>query len=282
MSHDRENDAAADSATPDRRGFLTGLGVAACAGLVATHDSALLAQAPPGGQKGPPPRKKGPDPSSGVAGIKTLLSGKSAVTWVFTGDDITQGAVHTKGFRSYPEHFAERVRWELKRMRDLVINTGVSGDKADGLLADLDWRVLHLKPEVVSIMLGTNDCTLGPVGHELFRKNLTAIVNKVKTAGAIPILNTPNTVYLENAETRGDLAAYAQVVRDVALGTKAVLVDHYAFWESTKPDQQALLKWLDDEKLHPGAFGHRALAKQLFTALEIADEASPTCMLEVP
>lgn len=282
MSADRANEVAAVPATPDRRGFLTGLGVAACAGLVATHDSALLAQAPAGGQKGPPPRKKGPDPSSGLAGIKTLLTGKNAVTWVFTGDDITQGAVHTKGFRSYPEHFAERVRWELKRMRDLVINTGVSGDKADGLLADLDWRVLHLKPEVVSIMLGTNDCTLGPVGHELFRKNLTAVVNKVKTAGAIPILNTPNTVFLEKAETRGDLAAYAQVVRDVALGTKAVLVDHYAYWESAKPDQQALLKWLDDEKLHPGAFGHRALAKQLFTALEIADEASPTCMLEVP
>ncbi len=59
---------------------------------------------------------------------------------------------HTLGWRSYSELFGERIRWELKRMRDIVINTGVSGDNTDGILADLDWRVLHLKPDVVSLM----------------------------------------------------------------------------------------------------------------------------------
>ena len=209
------------------------------------------------------------------------MAAKDPLAWVFTGDSITHGALHTKGFRSYPEHFAERVRWELKRMRDIVINTGISGDKADGLLADLDWRVLHLKPDVVSIMIGMNDCTLGEVGRELFRKNLTAIVNKVKTAGAIPILNTPNTVYLKNADTRGDLAAYAQVIRDVALGTNAALVDHYAHWAEVRPDQESLVKWLEDKSIHPGAFGHREFAKLIFTDLGIYDEQSPTCQLPV-
>jgi acyl-CoA thioesterase-1 len=122
---------------------------------------------------------------------------------------------------------------------------------------------------------------LGTVGRELFRKNLTAIVTKVKTAGVIPILNTPNTIYLKNAETRGDLSAYAQVVRDVALGTKAVLIDHYAHWEKSKPDQEALLKWLEDQSIHPGVFGHREFAKLIFTDLGIFDEKSPTCELPV-
>ncbi len=279
--HGENVSSATESTGPDRRGFLTSLSAAACAGLMATGESSL-AQAQTASLKGPGPKKKGPAPTSGVAGIKELLARKEPVAWVFTGDDITQGAVHTKGFRSYPEHFAERVRWELKRMRDLVINSGVSGEKADGLLADLDWRVLHLKPDVVSIMLGTNDCTLGPVGHALFRKNLTALVSKVMGAGAIVILNTPSTVYLKNVATGVHLAAYAQIVRDVALGTRAVLVDHYAFWETTKPDQEQLLKWLDDAKLHPGVFGHRALARQIFATLEISDETSPTCQLEVP
>ena len=262
----------------DRRNFLTGVGLAACAGLLVTDGpetrSAAANQA--AGQK-----RKNPAPTSGVEGINDLLARKEPVAWVFTGDSITHGALHTRGWRSYPEHFAERVRWELKRMRDIVINTGISGDKTDGLLADLDWRVLHLKPDVVSIMFGMNDCTLGEVGRELFRKNLTAIVTKVKTAGSIPILNTPNTVYLKNAETRGDLPAYAQVVRDVALGTKAVLVDHYAHWETARGDQEALLKWLEDQSIHPGVFGHREFAKLIFRTLGIYDEKSPTCLLEV-
>jgi acyl-CoA thioesterase-1 len=276
----REVFSSLDSFSPTRRAFFTSLGAAACAGVLASANSPVAAQALPGSKASGPKKKIAP--TSGVAGIKELLARKEPVTWVFTGDDITQGAVHTQSYRSYPEHFAERIRWELKRMRDLVINSGVSGEKADGLLADLDWRVLHLKPDVVSIMLGTNDSTLGPVGHALFKKNLTALVNKVMGAGAIPILNTPGTVYLKNAETQGDLAAYAEIVREVAKATKAVLVDHYAYWETTKPDQEALLKWLDDQKLHPGPMGHRVLAKQLFTALEIFDEESPTCRLEVP
>jgi lysophospholipase L1-like esterase len=275
------NSSALEPIIPNRRAFISSLGAAACAGVLASVDSPVLAQTIPGGNKAGGTKKK-IAPTSGVAGIKELLARKEPATWVFTGDDITQGAVHTHGFRSYPEHFAERIRWELKRMRDLVINSAVSGEKADGLLVDLDWRVLHLRPDVVSIMLGTNDCMLGPVGHALFKKSLTALVNKVMGAGAIPILNTPSTVYLKKAETQGDLAAYAEVVREVAKATKAVLVDHYAFWEMAKPGQEDLLKWLDDQKLHPGPIGHRVLAKQLFTALEIFDEESPTCRLEVP
>ena len=280
MPQDRLNLAEShpNPATADRRNFLTRAGLAACAGLLVTDGptTRLAAANQAAGQ-----RRKNPAAGSGVEGIKELLARKEPVAWVFTGDSITHGALHTKGWRSYPEHFAERVRWELKRMRDIVINTGISGDKTDGLLADLDWRVLHLKPDVVSIMFGMNDCTLGEVGRELFRKNLTAIVTKVKTAGSIPILNTPNTIYLKNAETRGDLPAYAQVVRDVALGTRAVLVDHYAHWEKAMPDQEALLKWLEDQSIHPGVFGHREFAKLMFRELGIYDEKSPTCQLEV-
>jgi len=276
MSAPRSNpstDTTADGT--DRRRFLAHLGQAVCAGAI------LAEAAGTAGAQAPAPPKKKVNPTAGVDGIKQLLARKEPVTWVFTGDSITHGALHTRGWRSYPEHFAERVRWELKRMRDIVVNTGVSGEKADGLLADLDWRVLHLKPEAVSIMLGMNDCTLGEVGRQLFRKNLTAIVNKVMAAGAIPILNTPNTVFVKNADTRADLPGYVQVVRDVALGTKAILVDHYAHWEKVKPAQDALLKWLADESIHPNYIGHREMARQLFTDLDIFDAESPTCQLEV-
>ncbi len=261
----------------DRRAFLGQIGLAACAGLAAAEES----QAQTAGNQATG-GKKGPAATSGVAGIKELLARKEPVMWVFTGDSITHGALHTKGWRSYPEHFAERVRWELKRMRDIVVNTGISGDRTEGLLADLEWRVLHLKPGVVSVMLGMNDCALGEVGRELFRKNLTAIVTKVLAAGAIPILNTPNTIFVKSDPKRQDLPAYAQIVRDVAGTTKSVLVDHFAHWEEAKPDQEALLKWLEDQSIHPNYLGHREFAKLMFHTLEIFDDASPTCQLEVP
>src|SRR5439155_5180659 len=185
-----------------RRQFLVASGLTAC--------NLELAAAEEGAKK---PLVK---PTSGIAGIKKLLAGKEALTWVLTGDSITHGALHTKGWRSYPEHFAERVRWELQRMRDVVINTGISGDRTGGLLADIEWRALRFQPNVVSAMLGMNDATSGKAGRETFRKNLTSITEKIIAAGAIPLLNTPNTVHVKNAGNRGDLAAYAEIVREVA------------------------------------------------------------------
>src|SRR5512133_1528760 len=86
-------------------------------------------------------------PSSGNASrdltrIRETLADKARPrTWVLTGDSITHGAKHTAGSRSYVEHFAERLRWEMGRGQDVVINTGLSGDRADGLLRNFDWRI---------------------------------------------------------------------------------------------------------------------------------------------
>src|SRR6266571_3512165 len=97
-----------------------------------------------------------------LAVIQARVADQSApITWVFTGDSITHGASHTHGERSYPEHFAERVRWEMGRRRDVVVNTGISGDTADGILKDFEHRVARFKPDVVSIMIGMNDCAGG-------------------------------------------------------------------------------------------------------------------------
>src|SRR5262245_54556275 len=204
-----------------RRQCLAGLWLAG-SGLVAAE-----AVAQPAGAK-----SKRPAPTAGTEGIKELLARKEPVAWVFTGDDATHGALHTNGWRGYCEHFSERIRWELKRWRDIVINTGVSGEGVKGLLTDFDWRVQHLKPDVVSVMVGITDSRLGEVARNLFRKDLTTLVNRIMSTGAIPLLNTPNTVYVKNATTEVDLPAYAQIVREVAKATKAGLVDHYAHWET--------------------------------------------------
>jgi acyl-CoA thioesterase I len=260
-----------EAGSSDRRSFLSGvagvLGATAAFGLQASADEQKAAAA------------------SGAADlekIKAILAGKEAVTWVFTGDSITHGALHTLGWRSYPEHFAERVRWELQRRRDVVINTGISGDTIPGVSADLDWRVLQFKPAVVSLMFGMNDCATGPDGRDPFRTGLGTLVERVRAGGAIPVLNTPNTVYVAKSAGREDLPAYADIVREYAVANDVVLVDHWKHWEAAKPDQESLLPWIQDQSIHPGVYGHREFAKEIFRVLGIYDDASPTCKLEVP
>ncbi|MFO0901475.1 MAG: SGNH/GDSL hydrolase family protein [Pirellulales bacterium] len=259
-----------------RRRFLTRSFVAAAVfgPLGGWTTSSALAQPPAG-----PPRV---DPRSGLEGLQKLLKSPTPATWILTGDSITHGALHTLGWRSYPEHFAERVRWELRRVKDVVINTGISGNRTGDLLADFAWRAGRFQPDVVSIMLGMNDCTAGEAGREMFRKNLAALCDRAIESGAIPLLHSPNTIYLRNAGGRSDLPAYARIVQETAADRGVALVDHWQHWQQAKPDQESLLPWLEDKSIHPGVYGHREMAKLMFRVLGIYDEASPTCRLETP
>lgn len=212
-----------------------------------------------------------------VVRIQAMLADKNhARTWVFTGDSITHGAKHTHGSRSYVEHFAERVRWEERRLQDVVINTGISGDKADGLLRDFEWRVARFKPDVVSIMIGMNDCTRGPGNHDEFREQLRELVRRTRASGAEPVLHTPNITAPSAATERGDLPAYAAIVAEVAREQQTVLVDHWESWKTACQDSQTLGHWLNDP-IHPNPRGHRELAILTFKALGLYDTNSPTC-----
>lgn len=201
-----------------------------------------------------------------------LTTTGTPITWVFTGDSITHGAKHTTGARSYPEHFAERVRFEMRRHRDVVINTGINGDTADGILNDFEWRVGRYKPDVVSINIGMNDSARGPSERAEYTTRLRELVRRTRALGAIPLLHTTNTV---TAATRhADLPAFMAIVQKIAKEEGAIVVDHWAHWT-----QQGDVKdWLSDS-IHPNALGHAELAKVLFRAIGIFDAKSPTCQI---
>jgi acyl-CoA thioesterase-1 len=257
-----------------RRGFLGQLGSVGLASISGVGQSSVP-----------------PDSDDNGKDIRALLKGKQPVMWVLTGDSITHGALHTFGWRSYPELFAERVRWELYRVHDIVVNTGISGDTVPGVLKDLDWRVLQFKPQVTSVMMGMNDCVKGTANREDFRSNLNKLLDQLESHQSLPVLHTPNIIYPANDARRGDLPAYAQIIREVAKERKILLVDHHAHWQKKidaavnvvgKPDPGALLYWLSDGNVHPNEYGHRELANFFFERLGIFDPTSYTCKLFVP
>lgn len=211
---------------------------------------------------------------------KKLAEGKPII-WLFTGDSITHGWLHTHGWRSYPEHFAERIRGDLKRFRDVIINTGISGNKTDQLLGDLQWRVLQFKPDVVSLMYGMAQATNGKEGLENFRKDLKELIKKIREIGAIPILNTTNTICSVYDNRFAELPAYNQIIYEIAKQENVILVDHWSHWKKCRPVEKTLIPWLNDD-IHPNNYGHIEFTKEIFRTLNIFDSNSPTCQLNVP
>lgn len=220
-------------------------------------------------------RPKGP--TEDLERIRTLLAGKEPLKWVFVGDSITHGAKHTFGARSYPEIFGERVRFEMRRVRDVIINTAISGNTSVDILNDYDWRILQFHPAVVFIMVGTNDASVKrDISPEKYREMLVRLVRRIREDGAVPVLQTPNTVLAEKASGRERIGEYVDVIRAVAASEGTILVDHWAFWtERAKVDILEVHKWMNDE-LHPNGRGHDEMAKHLFKAIGIFDPAAFT------
>lgn len=211
--------------------------------------------------------------------ITNLLKAKGPIIWVFTGDSITHGAKHTHGYRSYPEIFGERIRWELERTRDIVINTGISGNTTQSIISDFDWRGRQFKPTVVSLMIGTNDCSKREITIDVYEKNLHLLVAMIRESGAIPILHTPNVIIRGKAPERAGLSEYVEVIKKLAVLKDIILVDNYEFWQNSIIDQgEATIfkKWLNDQ-LHPNGEGHSQIARLMFKELSIFDPTAPTC-----
>lgn len=210
--------------------------------------------------------------------LQAMLHGDSPLTWVFTGDSVTQGAHHTYGGRAYPETIGERVRWELRRVNDLVINSGVNGTNTSYLLKHYEWFVLRFRPSVVSVMYGINDCQEPEIPLQVFKENLSEIISRIRSRQSVPILQTPNAIDFEGLKTmktasRDKLPEYVEAIKDVAKKEQCVLVNHYDQWQEAGA---AYIKWLDDP-LHPNAVGHMEMARMFFKTIEIFDPAAFTC-----
>ena len=200
-----------------------------------------------------------------AAALTRALASDAPLTWVLTGDSITHGLVHTQGGRTYAEHVHEIVRGELGRVHDAVIDTAISGWRIVLLLEDFDRRVATWRPQVVTLMIGTNDCSDPGIAPADFAASLTEFVRRVRALGAIPVLQTQPAVDVPNAPERGRIADFAQAVRDVAAAEGTILVDQFARF--TELGNGGVPWGLMNDPFHPNATGHAALALELATVL---------------
>ena len=212
--------------------------------------------------------------------IQVLLARKEPVLWLFAGDSITHGALHTLGWRDYTELFRERVVWELRRQNDVVINTAYSGFNTPALLAEYDSRIARFTPDVVFIMIGMNDCCGETVQLPDFSRNLHTLAGRILEADGLPVLQTTCPVIAGKAPGREEhLPAYMEAVRQVAADLQLPLIDHDADWQA-RGEQRRF--YLMSDPFHPNECGHRAFAQHIFRETGCWDDASYMCRLFVP
>ena len=141
--------------------------------------------------------------------------------------------------------------------------TAASGETAEwglGVLQDTEWYE-QIRPEVVTVMFGTNELWGGWQGLDQYMQNMRAIVDELLDRGVIPLLLTlpPGTYemtrdreiceqWCERLTPNYETEHYAQAVRDLAAERLLPLVDvHRRMTEFDRPDFSALLS----DGVHP-------------------------------
>lgn len=211
--------------------------------------------------------------------VTALMTKGDPMIWVFTGNSITQGAKHTHGSRPYAEIFSERVRYEMDRSRDYVINMGISGHTLRQILADFDHRVTQFNPSVVFCMVGTNDAAANSGSTVAqYGEQLETFISRVRTMGAVPILLTPSPIITNLAPERATLWNYVNKMREVAIEQHVILVDNWSHWQNelNQKYRSGIFRELLNDPLHPNGQGHKEIARALFKELGIFDANQPT------
>ena len=154
------------------------------------------------------------------------------------------------------------------------INKGVSGDRTCDLKARWEEDCIKLRPTVVSILIGINDCWRrydqdDPTPVEEFESNYRFLLNRLRETGAINIILVEPFVLPVPADRRRwreDLDSKIAVVRDLAREFQTLLLPLDGIINSMSTRRPPEF-WAPDG-VHPSPAGHALIAKEWLKTME--------------
>lgn len=233
--------------------------------------------------------------------IRSLVAQNAPATWLFMGDSITHGVV-TEGYDNVPQMFAKYLD-ELGRTDDIVLNTGVSNATIATTINQIEPRLKRYKPDVVMIMLGTNDTSVngqntvtgiaqastGKITVEDYISRYKILVRKVYETNpdASVVLRVPCEM-VSQLEAHSGYADYFQGIYTVAedmrteiSGANITVVNHLQEWRRYRDNVRndsltgsTANKWLVGDGIHPNGRGNLSMFQQIIKELGIYESTS--------
>jgi acyl-CoA thioesterase I len=167
----------------------------------------------------------------------------------------------TRGYGADGSGYAEQLQGLLDgpggRPDLTVVNAGRDGERSDGLLARIDAALAEHQPAVVLLTSGGNDF-LRRVGEDDTRRQLRAVLERVRAAGAAPVLFAVPRPGLAAA---GGFASDHPLFEELADGGQALVIAGVVAGVLNEPD-------LRSDQIHPNRAGYARMAQAAFDTLK--------------
>ncbi len=209
--------------------------------------------------------------TDGLNLVRSWLHESQSRVWMFVGDETTAW-LRYHGEPGFAEMFRHRIRWELRRFPDLIVNAGVRNAGIDDLIKIARQGLLQCRADAVFIMPTIADVQLAVEKPFDYSERLRRLAEVVREQGAVPVFQTPPVPSTEGDESIHPLHQLADLVREVAIVEGFPLIDHAEFWQ-----EQGNRDWWADDKSLISAAGQRALSMLFFSELDLFDRSSQLC-----
>jgi acyl-CoA thioesterase-1 len=206
-------------------------------------------------------------------GVLRLLPAEPAasVLYVALGDSTVEGVGASSPARNYVGRLHERLRAVYPRAR--LMNLGVGGATAAGVLSRQLPRALELQPDLVTLSVGPNDITgkrdLGSYARDIdtILRTLTRRTSAVVVVNLIPDLTvTPRFRGKEiEPRVRQRVVAFNEVLARQAREYGAEVVDLYAASQREVPSRPDLI---GPDRYHPSDEGYERWAELMWPGIE--------------
>lgn len=150
-----------------------------------------------------------------------------------------------------------------------VINKGINGDTSSSLLMRYDRDLLSMKPELLILLIGTNDFFYGIETHKVF-DNICFILNDTAQNRITPIVLCPPPVnshmaeskwssYIDYTDVNRNIHILSQLLNKFCKENSLSYINLYEIFQNHQTNFDQL--YLDG--VHPTPLGHDLIYKQL-------------------
>ena len=240
--------------------------------------------------------------STAIADIQTLnqqqqklaelleSKGEEGLTWLFMGDSITHGAIATSGYDSLPQLFEKYVRGELDRSQDTVVNTAVYATDTKRTLANIAQRMDKYQPDVVALMLGTNDAKPAlNIPIDDYEENIEEMIDRIRRINPEAVIILRSLIHTWDANHQANVPAYSERLREIAQEDGNILFIDQFTWTTDYMETYPWLKttggnYMYFDALHPDANGQLLLFRQFLkeTGLWKEDTSMTNLVYQLP
>ena len=171
--------------------------------------------------------------------------------------------------------------------KENVINAGIGGNTTNDLLKRVDDDVINKQPDMVIIMVGTNDMlhSRKMISYEEYKQNIEKIIKKLKSAKIEIVLCSPPTVdslYLfeRNERELGIMApnikldSIARIMKNLSITEKISFVDINGKFRNMNLPAHNIDNYIQNEKnsnvrdgIHPTSTGYNLIAETIYNFL---------------